>query len=111
MNHKAIFAIIVFIGAIIAAQPVGINFIIVIEDIPDGDNGDIINAQCWNFGNGQFKIIVAPHIVGSEYQNVIVAHEIGHVNNWDGDEAYADDFANRVVVDGPRVVDKYHGVH
>lgn len=112
MNVKAIFAVIIFIFAIIASQPVGINFIIVVEEIPDSDNGDVINAQCWNFGNGQFKIIVSPDAANSSQINRIVAHEIGHVVNWEGDEAYADDFANRIVDDGSEpIVDKYHGVH
>lgn len=113
MNVKAIVAVIVFVAAIIAAQPVGINFIIVVEDIPNSDNGDIINAQCWNFGNGQFKIIVSPevHAIGGIYEAKVVAHEIGHVVDWEGDEAYADDFANRIVPEGDPIVDKYHGIH
>ena len=107
---KAIFAIFVFIGAIIIAQPIGIPFIIVVENIPNGDNGDIINAQCWNFGNGNFKIIVSPevHAIGGVYEAKVVSHEIGHCVNWDGDEAYADDFANSIVPEGEPIVDKYH---
>lgn len=112
MNNQVFVAIWVFVIAVVCAQPVGVNFIIDVADIPNGDNGDIINAQCWNNGDGTFKIIVAPASVSDPQVNRIVAHEIGHVVNWDADEAFADDFANKVVVDGSQpIVDKYHGVH
>lgn len=116
MNQKIIIPIIaiVFIGAIIGAQPVGINFIIDIQPIPqDGvEEGSFVQAQAWNFGNGQFKIIIDPSVVDSPQINRIVAHEIGHVVDWEGDEEYADNFANRIVNDGSEpIVDKYHGIH
>ena len=114
MIKKVVFAIFVFFVAVVFVQPVGINFIIVVEEIPQDQEaeGFIVQAQAWNFGNGQFKIIIDPDEVNDPQINRIVAHEIGHVVNWEGDEAFADDFANQVVNDGSEpIVDAFHGVH
>jgi hypothetical protein len=101
MNNKAFFAIWIFVAAIIAAQPVGINFTIDVAEIPDSENPDwFIRAQCWNNGDGTFKIIIAPESINDPQINRIVAHEIGHVNNWDATEEEVDNFANKVVNDG-----------
>lgn len=112
MNWKIIFAIVVFVGAIISVQPIGENFSIQIANIPDDGSGYNVQAQVWKNVDGSFSIFIDEGSVDSPQINRIVAHEIGHVNNWDGDEAYADDFANRIVNDGSEpIVDAYHGIH
>lgn len=115
MNARIIFiAAIVFIGAIISADAVGENFIIIVQEIPqDGvEEGFVVQAQCWNHGDGSFHIIIDPDSIDNPQINRIVAHEIGHVVNWDGDEAYADNFANSVVNDGSEpIVDVFNGIH
>jgi len=111
MIRKIIFAIFIFAIAISIVEPVGVNFIIVSQSIPNDDNGFIINARCSNNGDGSFIIKVAPHVVGSPDQNVIVAHEIGHVNHWDDwEEADCDAFAMSIVP-GSFIQDVYSGVH
>jgi hypothetical protein len=112
MNARIIFvAAIVFIGAIISAEAVGENFSISIASIPDDGNFDV-RAQVFKDSNGQFRIFIDEDSVNDPQINRIVAHEIGHVNNWEGDEAFADDFANRVVNDGSEpIVDAFNGIH
>lgn len=115
MNQNQIFvAFCVFFIAVFCAQPIGENFIIDIQEIPqDGvEPGFVVQAQCWNEGNGQFRIVIDPDEIEDPQINRIVAHEIGHAVNWDGDEAYADDFANRIVDDGSEPIrDAYSGIH
>ena len=98
MNNKIIFAIIVFFAAVIAAPCVGINFSISVEDIPDGENGFWIRANCHNNGDGTFHICMDEAAMNSPDWHVIMCHEIGHVVNWEGREEDADNYANAVGV-------------
>lgn len=98
MNFKPIFVAIVFIMAISMAQPVGVNFSMSVIDIPDGDNGYFIRANCQNNGDGTFHINMDSATMQSPDWQVVMCHEIGHVVNWEGSEEDADNFANAVGV-------------
>jgi uncharacterized protein YjaZ len=112
MNARIIFAAIIFICAVAWAQPIGENFSIEVANIPDDDQGFDVRAQCWNDGDGSFRIYIDQDSIDDPQINRIVAHEIGHVVNWEGDEEDADNFANSVVDDGSEpIVDAYHGEH
>jgi hypothetical protein len=92
---QMIFAIIVFIVAVMAAQPINdFNFIVQVADIPDGDNGFHIRANCHNNGDGTFVITMDNETMKSSEWQVVMMHEIGHVINWEGSEEDADNFAN-----------------
>lgn len=96
MNVKAIFAIIVFVAAIIVAQPVGmnVNYTVIVADIPDNDIGTV-RASCHNNGDGTFVIVIDEAVVNSPDFAVVYFHEIGHVNHWDDwSEEDCDNFAN-----------------
>lgn len=108
---KIVFSIFVFFVAVAIVQPVGINFIVIVEEIPSDDPNYVINAQCRNNGDGSFEIAISPDIVGSSEQNVVFAHEIGHVNHWDDwEEEDCDNFAMEVVP-GSFIHDAFSGIH
>ena len=95
MNFKIIFAIIVFVVAVIAAPVVGTNFTVSVSNIPESADGQyIINANCMNNGDGTFHITMNTATMNSPDWEVVMMHEIGHVNNWNGNEEDADNFAN-----------------
>jgi hypothetical protein len=94
MIAKIIFAIILFVAAVIAAPVVGENFSIVVADIPDNDIGTV-RANCHNNGDGTFVITIDEAFVNSPDYNVIIFHEMGHVYHWeDWSEEDCDNFAN-----------------
>jgi len=93
MIAKFVFAIIVFIAAIIAAPIVGTNFTVTVSDISDNDIG-FVRASCTNNGDGTFSIVIDQAVVNSPDFAVVFCHEIGHAVNWNGGEEDADNFAN-----------------
>ena len=92
MQWKIIFATIIFIAAIIAAPVVGTNFTVKVTDI--SDNEYTVRASCHNNGDGTFGITMDTSTMNSPNWEVVMMHEIGHVNNWEGSEEDADNFAN-----------------
>jgi hypothetical protein len=101
MNAKVYFVIWVFVAAIIAAQPVGVNYTIKVEKIAASENPDwIVRANCQDNGDGTFTITIDPSTINDPQINRIVAHEIAHTIDWDWTEEQCDNFANKVVNDG-----------
>jgi membrane-bound ClpP family serine protease len=88
-----IFTIMVLIGALMASQPVGTNFDVSVSDISDNDIGTV-RASCTNNGDGTFHITMDTTTMNTPNWKVVMMHEIGHVNNWNGSEEDADNFAN-----------------
>lgn len=85
---------------------------VVVEDIPDSENGDVIRGQAWFQGSRCVKVIIDV-AVGPDEIDAVGWHEAGHVwyeNNdpENNDEAHADQYAEE---HGYHIVDKYHGVH
>lgn len=109
MDVKIVIAIIIAI--IISIQPAGIPFPIIVQDIPNDGNGYTVVAQTQFYNNGKVAcIIINPAFVDAPNINAVIVHEFGHVNHPEWDEAQCDDWANSIV-DGPDVIDAYHGIH
>lgn len=112
MKGKIAFAIIVFIAAIACAQVLGNDPAIIVEDLGQDSNGNFVRGQtCWiidSAGNpiGVAYVAIDDNWVGSADQNVILAHEFGHVSHPDWSEAQCDDFANSLGVG--HIEDAYH---
>lgn len=113
MNYKAIFAIIIFIGAIIASSPVGENFSIVVYDLGVDSNGYQVNGQCQNNGDGTFTIVIDDSQINNPNLPRILLHELGHVQHWDDwEEADCDNYANSFNLPGVDFIqDAYNGIH
>lgn len=113
MNWKIIFAIVVFVGAILSAQVVGNHEISVqIKDLGSDSNGNEVRGQtCWYVdaqGNpiGVAYVAIDDSWANSNDCNVILLHEFGHVNHPDWSEAQCDDFANSFGIG--HIEDAYH---
>jgi hypothetical protein len=109
MNYKIIFAIAVFICAIISAPVVGNHEIIVqVKDLGHDGNGFEVRGQTawYNDGSGVAYVAIDKDWVNSPDANVIICHEFGHVNHPDWSEAQCDDFANQQGVG--YIEDAYH---
>jgi len=107
MKVQAIIAIIVFIAAIIVAQPVGIPFVIGSYDLGHDSNGYKVMAQTQFNNEGQVvAVIIDPQSIQNGDWQVRELHEFGHVKNHSWSEAQCDDFANSFNVGF--VEDAYH---
>lgn len=107
MNVKIIFAIVVFVVAIIAAQPVGISFAIVSYELGQDSNGYQVMAQVQFDANGKVVcVVIGPEAIADGSANVRFMHEMGHMKNSSWSEAQCDDFANSFGVG--HVEDAYH---
>lgn len=112
MNWKIIFAIVVFVGAILSAQVLGNEPAIIVKDLGQDSNGNYVRGQtCWYVDSQGNPTSVAYVAIDDDYANssdanVILLHEFGHVSHPDWSEAQCDDFANSFGVG--YIEDAYH---